>query len=159
MVNGGNGERGGGEPRDPWDDPDVEIVSPAEVERWRREQQTRQRRETLMAWGHFLALVGALVALFLASWELALFVYPMTVYVVGRALAHVLTDPGKVERLLFFGLTPLAGIAVLVVGFVVWDRWWAAALFGGAAALAGNLVAKGLFRRVAFEERLESIRG
>ena len=148
----------GEEPRDPWDDPEVEVVSPSEVERWHREQWRRQIREALVAWGHVAALVGALIALFLASWELALFVYPMTVFVVGRGLAHVVTDQGKVERLLFFGLTPLTGISGLLVAYLVWERWWAASLLGAAAALAGNLLAKKVFRRVAFEERLESIR-
>lgn len=144
---------------DPWNDPDVRLVSADEVERWEAEERARRVRETLGAWAHVAALAGALLAVFLVSWELALFVYPMTVWVVGRGLAHVITDEGTVSRLLFYGLTPLAGLGGLLVAYAAWRRWWVAALLGGLAAIGGNLLAKRLFRRVAFEERMEPIRG
>jgi hypothetical protein len=155
VVTGGTEEM----PVDPWNDPDVEIVSPSEVERWKWEQRTRHIRETLAGWAHVAGFLGALASVLLASWELAVFVHATTAYLVGKGVAHVVTDEDRLGRALFFGLPPLAGVIGLVVGRVVLERWWAAVLIGGAAALVGNVLAKRFFRRVAWEERLESLRG
>ena len=142
------------------DEEDPRVVSSSEAAEWQREEWVKRTRAAFATWGGVAGIAGAIVAIVLSSsWELGVFTLPMAVYVVARGVAHVVTDGDKVRRAFFFGLGPLAGCGTVAAAYSAWGRWWAAVLLGAAASVGGHLVARALFRRVAYEERLERIRG
>jgi hypothetical protein len=118
------------------------------------DQRTRRIRAvfSLLAW--IGAIAGAIYAYrWMSSYALAIFVFLMVVHVVGRGIPDVITDPNKIQRVLFFALYPAICTAVVYYAYQWWGRMWLAVILGlvlGAilSAIAGTV----LFPRVAQEE-------
>jgi hypothetical protein len=91
-----------------------------------------------------------------SSWALALFVFLITMQVVGRAIPDVITDPEKGRRIVFFGLPPIAAVGALLGSYQIWATWWVAAVIGLAGYLIGYGVAYLAFPRIAAEEDADS---
>lgn len=89
------------------------------------------------------------------SWALAVFVFAMTTYVLGRGVPDVITDPDKGRRIAFFGLPPIIGIAGLAGSYQLWETWWLAVVIGFVAYFIGFIVASMAFPRIAEEEHAD----
>lgn len=74
--------------------------------------------------------VGILTYVLTDSWPLAIFVYLLGNFVVGRALPSLISDPEKVKRLIFFSLYPALATGILFLTYWFWEIWWLSALLG-----------------------------
>jgi hypothetical protein len=139
------------------DPDDVRVISLSAIRREERMRWVKRTRRSFLKLGVVAGGASGLIALAVtSSWALAAFTFGIGAYVVGRRLGQVVTAEAKVERALYFAVAPLAGIGALSLGQVAWGRWWLAALIGVAGALAGDLLSRRLFRRVAWQVRQES---
>ena len=94
----------------------------------------------------FIAGLGAAVygyTLF-PSLALAIFVFAMVSYLVGRALPDVIIEPRKAQRVVYFALLPAVGTATLYASYLLWEGMWIA-MFSG---FVGGGVAQVLVGRV-----------
>ncbi|HLA62852.1 MAG TPA: hypothetical protein VK610_00375 [Rhodothermales bacterium] len=104
------------------------------------------------------AAVGTLVAAYsydlTSSWGLALFVFVMVAYPLGRGSARVLLAPHKLARALYFALRPALATVLLVGALALGGPLTLAAVLGlGLGSVLHGLVAPRLFPVLAAEER------
>jgi hypothetical protein len=97
----------------------------------------------LLVVGFFGAIAAGIYTYTATSeWALAIFVFVMVSYLVGRGLGDVLTEPHKVKRTIYFAIPAVAATAVLYVTQAWWGTWWLAVLLGlvvGAVIIGGVL--------------------
>lgn len=108
-----------------------------------------------------LGIVAAVAGAFIAhgatsSWALVVFVVFMALYVFGRALPDLLTDPRKGRRLGFFGTPFVLAVAALAVAQAAWGEWWLSVVIGFVAGGIGTAIATVAFPDIAREEQRDS---
>jgi predicted membrane channel-forming protein YqfA (hemolysin III family) len=64
-----------------------------------------------------------------ALW-LSFFTFAMSAYILGHGLADLITEPHRLERVLYFALMPLIASACLYVAYQLWATVWLAVLCG-----------------------------
>ena len=108
----------------------------------------------------FIAGLGAAIygyTLF-PSLALALFVFAMVSYLVGRALPDVITEARKVQRIAYFALLPAVGTAALYASYLLWQSMWLAVILGFVSGgIAQALLGWALFPKVRKEEAEEDL--
>ena len=96
-----------------------------------REERNKKLRAVF---GLVALVVGIVAAIFAYRWmpsyTLAFFALVMVVHVVARGIPDVITDPQKVQRILFFALYPAICSGVLYFTYQRWNRMWLAVLLG-----------------------------
>lgn len=60
----------------------------------------------------------------------AVFVFLLGQYVVGRAVCDLITDPDRFRRAVYFAVLPVVAIGLLVGANQIWDSMWSAVLIG-----------------------------
>jgi hypothetical protein len=119
----------------------LSVVNPVSAAQLAKQERIRgQRIGSIFYFLGILVGAGAGITMYLLSksWPLAIFVYIWGVWVVGRALPSLITDPEKVKRLIFFALYPVIATGILFLTYWLWDKWWLAVLLG---CLAGWILA------------------
>lgn len=108
----------------------------------------------LLAW--IAAIAAAIYAYrWMASWALAIFVFLMVMHVVARGIADVITDPNKIQRILFFALYPAICSVVLYYAYQWWGRMWLAVILGLVLGAILNAAAGALLFPRVFQEEME----
>lgn len=92
-----------------------------------------------------------------SSWALAVFVFVLTVYVLGRGVPDVITDSDKGRRIVFFGLPPMLGVVAVMGAYWVWATWWLAVTIGFVAYFIGFVVVSVSLPRIAAEEHADDL--
>ena len=119
------------------------------------DQRTRRIRTVF----NLLAWIGAIPAVIFAyrampSYALAVFVFLMVLHVVARGIPDVITDPKKIQRVVFFALYPAICSAVLYFTYQWWGRMWLAVILGLVlGAILNGLAGAALFPQVHQEEQ------
>lgn len=117
------------------------------------------RTKRIRAVFNLLAWIGAIAAAFYAyrwisSYALAIFVFLMVMHIVGRGIPDVITDPNKIQRVLFFALYPAICAALVYFTYQWWGRMWLAVILGLVlGAIFNGLAGAVLFPRVYREEQ------
>ena len=94
----------------------------------------------------------------LPSLALALFVFAMVSYLVGRALPDLIAETRKVQRAVYFTLLPLFGTVTLYASYLLWESMWLAAILGFVGGgLVQTLLGWALFPKVRKEEAAEDL--
>ncbi len=122
------------------------------------DQRTKRIRSVfgLLAW---IGGIGAAIYAFrwMSSYALAIFVFLMVLHIVGRGIPDVITDPQKIQRVLFFALYPAMCTAVVYYTYRWWGRMWLAVILGVVlGAVLSGVAGAVLFPRVAQEEMEDS---
>jgi hypothetical protein len=116
--------------------------------------------ERLAAVLWLVALIGGVAGGIFAqrvtsSWWLAAFVLFMTLFVVGRALPDILTEPDKLRRAAYFGSVPVLSTAVLALIYWASGWWWLAVVLGLVLGVLGSATLGALFFADIAQEELE----
>jgi hypothetical protein len=89
---------------------------------------------------------------------LCIFVGGGVVYIGGRVLPDLITDPKKVRRALYFLLLPGIATGALYLAYQAWETWWLAVVIGWVAAFILNpLLAPRLFPGIHAEEMQDTM--
>jgi hypothetical protein len=64
-----------------------------------------------------------------ALW-LSFFTFAMSAYLLGHGLADLITEPHRLQRVLYFALMPFIASACLYVAYQLWTTVWLAVLCG-----------------------------
>jgi hypothetical protein len=93
------------------------------------------------------------------SFALAIFAFLLAAQLVGRGLGDVISDPRKVRRTLYFLLGPALSTAILYGVYLLWERWWLAAVVGFVGGvILSRLLALFLFPQIDREEQEDTAR-
>ena len=148
----------------------AEFVAAVEASTGQAETPTRSPAATpsgstfvVQALFGFLALLMAIgAAIYAYSVEssvwLSIFVAILTLNLIGRGVADLITDPQKLRRALYFLLFPALATGVLWGTYELWGAWWLSALLGVVGGAVLNvLIAPLLFPHIHREETLDSL--
>lgn len=80
----------------------------------------------------FGAIAGLVAYRMSTSWALAVFVFLIGQYVVGRAVCDLITDPDRLRWALYFAILPVVAIGLLFGAYQIWGMtcpryssgWW-----------------------------------
>ncbi len=125
-----------------------------------RPPTTDRRTKRIRAVFNLLAWIGAIAAAiyayrWMSSYALSIFVFLMVLHVVARGIPDVITDPNKIQRILFFALYPAICTAVVYYTYQWWDRMWLAVILGLVLGGVLNGLAGAVFFPRVYEEEQE----
>jgi hypothetical protein len=77
----------------------------------------------------------------------------LTMWVIARGFADIVTDPQKVKRAIFFLLGPALSVGTTYLTYQLWGLMWLSTLLGFFIALPiGMAITRAMFPRIALEE-------
>jgi hypothetical protein len=116
-----------------------------------------RRIERIRATFNRLAWIGAIAAAiyaykWMASYALGIFAFLVVRHAVAWGIPEVITDPNKIQRILFYALYPAICAAVVYYTYQWWDRMWLAVIVGLVVAVTFNGLASAVLPTWVYEE-------